>query len=80
MAEFTNKVPQKGDYFHLNKPLSEFHLDGHSSYAKQFEYLFVLERAYTKALSLNQLENKLAPDKYETLKQSVLSQVNKDFK
>ena len=80
MAEFTNKVPQKGDYYHLNTPLSEFHLDGHSSYAKQFEYLFVLERAYTKAITLKQIEDVVTQEKYESLKQSILAQIEKDFK
>ncbi len=80
MAEFTNKVPLKGDYYHFNEPLSEFHLDGHSSYPKQFEYLFVLERAYTKALSLERAKEWITPKAHDDIKAQILVQLNNDFK
>ncbi|GAC15215.1 glycosyltransferase family 2 protein [Aliiglaciecola lipolytica] len=80
MAEFTNKVPLKGDFYHINTPLSEFHLDCHSSYPKQFEYLFVLERAYTKAIGLENVKNKIDQADYLRLKQDLFEQLTKAFK
>ncbi|WP_293749405.1 glycosyltransferase family A protein [uncultured Paraglaciecola sp.] len=80
MAEFTNKVPLKGNFYHINTPLSEFHLDSHTSYAKQFEYLFVLERAYTKAIGLENIKNKINENDYLRLKESLYKQLTEKFK
>lgn len=80
MAEFTNKVPLKGDFYHINTPLSEFHLDCHSSYSKQFEYLFVLERAYTKAIGLENVKQSIDEIDYSNLKQELFAQLTKAFR
>lgn len=79
MAEFTNKVPLKGDFYHLNTPLSEFHLDGHSSYPKQFEYLFILEKAFTKALSLERCKDWIETEKYQEIKRDILTQLGQKY-
>lgn len=80
MAEFTNKVPLKSDFYHINTPLSEFHLDCHGSYAKQFDYLFVVERAYTKAIGLKKAKEWMAEDDYLRHKQAMYEQLIETFR
>ena len=74
IATFANQVMMRGSAYYLNEVLSRYNLDGHRSHEKQFSYLYRLEVAYTKALSLEAYRSNLSRSDYERIRKKIVSE------
>lgn len=68
---FSNEVVVRGDAYYLNEVLSVFNLDSHQSFHKQFNYLYVLETSYTRALGLEKNKDWIEDNKYQTIRDEI---------
>jgi len=71
-ATFSNDVTVQGNAYHINEVLSVFNLDCHQSFHKQTGYLYIIERAYTKALGLEKNRDWIRGEKYREIRDGIV--------
>lgn len=71
-ADFDFQVLSKGKVYFLNKVLSRFNLDCHSTFGKSLDYVTELEVGLTRARLLEKVRSSFSEKDYTTLREKIL--------